>query len=125
MTIVFLLFSPLLHVATCLPADSPVTPAQILLQLISDCEPVTLHLLPKRPIVLCTCLPADSSPAGLHWALFYVGTPTTVARNRPIFPTETIFPSFLSQKLKLISLMSLKHQDTQVVGLPARMDPGC
>ncbi|GBN66299.1 hypothetical protein AVEN_169591-1 [Araneus ventricosus] len=70
MTIVFLDFSPLLHDAPCLPADSPVSPAEILLQLINDCEPVTLLLLPERSIVLCTCLPADSSP------------PTTVARNQ-------------------------------------------
>ncbi|GBN39316.1 hypothetical protein AVEN_38438-1 [Araneus ventricosus] len=67
MTIVLLHFSPLLHDAPCLPADSPV---QILLQLINDCEPVTLSLLPQRSIVLCTCLPADSSPL------------TTVARNQ-------------------------------------------
>ncbi|GBN96119.1 hypothetical protein AVEN_162764-1 [Araneus ventricosus] len=59
MTIVFLHFSPLLHGAPCLPADSP---AQILLQLINDCEPVTLHLLSERAIMLCTCLPADSFP---------------------------------------------------------------
>ncbi|GBN66304.1 hypothetical protein AVEN_169596-1 [Araneus ventricosus] len=47
-----------------------VSPAQILLQLISDCEPFTLLLLPQRSIVLCSCLPADSSPK------------TTVARNQ-------------------------------------------
>ncbi|GBN03056.1 hypothetical protein AVEN_99907-1, partial [Araneus ventricosus] len=52
-TIVFLNFSPLLHGAPCLPTDSPVSPAHVLLQLINDCEPVTLHLLPQRPIVLC------------------------------------------------------------------------
>ncbi|GBN32720.1 hypothetical protein AVEN_162444-1 [Araneus ventricosus] len=69
MTIVFLHFSPLLHDAPCLPADSPVSPAQLLLQLINDCEPATLLLLPQRSIMLCTCLPADSSP------------PTTVAGN--------------------------------------------
>ncbi|GBO02297.1 hypothetical protein AVEN_21644-1, partial [Araneus ventricosus] len=68
--IVLLNFSKLLHIALCLPADSLVSPAQILLQLINDCENVTLHLLLERPIVLCTCLPADSSP------------PTTVARNQ-------------------------------------------
>ncbi|GBM69765.1 hypothetical protein AVEN_217369-1 [Araneus ventricosus] len=70
MTIVFLHFSPLLHGVPCLPADSPVSPVQILLQLINDCEPVTLHLLPQGPIVLCTCLPADSSST------------STVARNQ-------------------------------------------
>ncbi|GBO09739.1 hypothetical protein AVEN_148157-1 [Araneus ventricosus] len=70
MTIVFLHFSPLLHFAPCLPADSPFSPAQVLLQLINDCDPVTLHLLPQNPILLCNCLPADSSP------------PTTVARNQ-------------------------------------------
>ncbi|GBM42048.1 hypothetical protein AVEN_30403-1 [Araneus ventricosus] len=69
MNIVFLHFSPLLHDAPCLPSDSPVSSAQILLQLINGCEPVTLLLLPQRPIVLCTCLPADSSP------------PTTVAQT--------------------------------------------
>ncbi|GBN71119.1 hypothetical protein AVEN_149018-1 [Araneus ventricosus] len=69
MTTVFLHFSPLLRGAPSLPADSLVSPAQILLQLINDCEPVTLHLLPQLPIVL-TCLPVDSSP------------PTTVAGNK-------------------------------------------
>ncbi|GBM66073.1 hypothetical protein AVEN_177126-1 [Araneus ventricosus] len=61
---------PLLHDVPCLPSDSPVSSAQILLQLINGCEPVTLLLLPQRSIVLCTCLTADSSP------------PTTVARNQ-------------------------------------------
>ncbi|GBM50386.1 hypothetical protein AVEN_97210-1 [Araneus ventricosus] len=70
MNIVFLHFSPLLHGVPSLPADSLVSPAQILLQLINNCEPVTLHLLPQLPIVLCTCLPADSSP------------PTSVAGNQ-------------------------------------------
>ncbi|GBM76086.1 hypothetical protein AVEN_148225-1 [Araneus ventricosus] len=60
----------MLHDAPCLPVDSPVSPAQILLQLINDCEPVTLLILPQRSIVLCTCLPADSS------------SPTTIARNQ-------------------------------------------
>ncbi|GBM39150.1 hypothetical protein AVEN_86747-1 [Araneus ventricosus] len=76
MTIVFLHFSPLLHGAPCLPADSPVSHAKRLLQLINDCQPVTLHLLPQRPIVLYTCLKADSSP------------PTTVARNQPHLSQE-------------------------------------
>ncbi|GBM59928.1 hypothetical protein AVEN_100520-1 [Araneus ventricosus] len=45
-------------------SDSPCLPihlSQILLQLIKDCEPVTLFILPQRSIVLCTCLPADSA----------------------------------------------------------------
>ncbi|GBM50376.1 hypothetical protein AVEN_128998-1 [Araneus ventricosus] len=99
MTTVFLHFSPLLHDAPCLPADSPVSPAQLLLQLINDCEPVILLLLPQRSIVLCTCLPADSPP------------PITVARNQ----------SHLSHG-NCINLMSVMHQDTQVVGLVAPMN---
>ncbi|GBN43496.1 hypothetical protein AVEN_94990-1 [Araneus ventricosus] len=46
MTKVSLPFSPLLHDAPCLPADLPVSPAQTLLQLTNDCEPVTPFLLP-------------------------------------------------------------------------------
>ncbi|GBN45466.1 hypothetical protein AVEN_66976-1 [Araneus ventricosus] len=67
MTPVSLCSFPFPHGAPRLPADSP---AKILLQLINDCDPVTLHLPPQSPIVLCTCLSADSSP------------PTTDARNQ-------------------------------------------
>ncbi|GBO16415.1 hypothetical protein AVEN_221107-1 [Araneus ventricosus] len=102
MTTAFLHFIPLLHDARCLPSDSP---AQLLLQLITGCEPVTLLFLPQRCIVLCTSLPADSSP------------PT-----RPIFPTETVSTSLLSQQVKFISLMSVMLQDTQVVGFAAPMN---
>ncbi|GBM64664.1 hypothetical protein AVEN_205368-1 [Araneus ventricosus] len=63
MTIVFLHFSPLLRDTPCLPSDSSVSSAQILLQLIKVWYPVTLLPLPQRSIVLCTCLPADSSPS--------------------------------------------------------------
>ncbi|GBO44648.1 hypothetical protein AVEN_13976-2-1, partial [Araneus ventricosus] len=80
LNIVFLPFSTRLHCAPFLPVNSPAfdkithaaAPAQILLQLIIDCEPVT----PQCPIVLCTSLPAASS--------------LLLPESRPIFPTETV-----------------------------------
>ncbi|GBM61333.1 hypothetical protein AVEN_158741-1 [Araneus ventricosus] len=42
--------------------------------------------------------------------------------TRPIITTEPVSASLLSQQVKFVSLMSVIHQDTQVMGLAAPLN---
>ncbi|GBM69119.1 hypothetical protein AVEN_138614-1 [Araneus ventricosus] len=101
MTIVFLHFSPLLHGASCLPANLFVSLAQRLLELINDCQPVTLF-------TSCHNVPLCSIP------VFQLTLPHQLLLQETslIFPKETVIASLLSQQVKYISLKYLMHLDT-------------
>ncbi|GBM99892.1 hypothetical protein AVEN_29457-1 [Araneus ventricosus] len=102
MTIVFLHFSPLPHGTPRLPAASP---AKILLQMINDCDPVTLPLPHKSP----SCPVPVFQLTLLHQLLLH--------ETRPIFHTETVLASLLFEQVKFISSCLSRIKTRKLWGL--------